>query len=160
SCIVGEPTEMRPVIAHKGKQAFRCVVRGLACHSAYAPQGVNAVEAAAEAGAYLRGMAKRYRDQGPYDHNFDVAHTTLDTGVFRGGTALNIVPDECVFEFEFRHLPGDDPERLLNEFKQYLATELEPEMKAINVDCGFAITQLSSLPALDNGAETEVVALA
>ena len=43
------PTLMRPVIAHKGKRGFRCVVRGMTCHSAYAPQGVNAVEAAAEA---------------------------------------------------------------------------------------------------------------
>src|SRR5690606_36831554 len=104
SCIVGEPTEMRPVIAHKGKQSYRCTVRGLASHSAYAPCGVNAVEAAAEAVAFLKQLARRHRDRGPYDRSFDVAYTTMHTGVIRGGTALNIMPHDCVFDFEFRNL--------------------------------------------------------
>ncbi|MEO8442019.1 MAG: acetylornithine deacetylase [Betaproteobacteria bacterium] len=160
SCIVGEPTLMRPVIAHKGKRGFRCSVRGLACHSAYAPHGVNAVEAAAEAVAYLKSMARRHRDQGPYDRGFDVAHTTVHTGVMRGGTALNIVPHDCTFDFEFRHLPGDDPEALLAEFKAYLDTRLVPEMHAVDPDTGFTLTPLSALPALDNGPEVEVVGLA
>lgn len=160
SCIVGEPTLMRPVIAHKGKKGFRCAVRGYTCHSAYAPQGVNAVEAAAEAVAYLKGMARRHRDHGPYDRGFDVAHTTVHTGVMRGGTALNIVPHECTFDFEFRHLPGDDPDALLAEFKTYVETRLVPEMRAVHPDTGFTIVPLSVLPALDNGPEVEVVGLA
>jgi len=160
SCIVGEPTLMRPVIAHKGKRGFRCNVRGFTCHSAYAPAGVNAVEAAAEAVAYLKLMARRHRDQGPYDRGFDVAHTTVHTGVMRGGTALNIVPHECTFDFEFRHLPGDDPEALFAEFKTYIDTRLVPEMRAVHPDTGFTITPLSALPALDNGPEGEVVGLA
>jgi acetylornithine deacetylase len=160
SCIVGEPTMMQPVIAHKGKHSYRCVVRGYSCHSAYAPQGVNAVEAAAEAVAFLRNMARRYRDQGPYDHGFDVAHTTVHTGTIRGGTALNIVPQECVFEFEFRHLPGDDPVALLAEFQQYVSTRLEPEMRAVHPDTGFSVTPLGLLPPLHNGAEAEIVGLA
>ena len=160
SCIVGEPTLMRPVIAHKGKQGFRCHVRGLTCHSAYAPQGVNAVEAAAEAVAYLKGMARRHRDHGPYDRGFDVAHTTVHTGVLRGGTALNIVPHECTFDFEFRHLPGDDPDALLAEFRDYIEHTLAPEMRALSPDAGFTLVPLSVLPALDNGPEVEVVGLA
>ena len=160
SCIVGEPTLMRPVIAHKGKKGFRCNVRGFACHSAYAPMGVNAVEAAAEAVAFLKSMARRHRDQGPYDRGFDVAHTTVHTGVMRGGTALNIVPHECTFDFEFRHLPGDDPDALFAEFRNYLDTSLVPEMRAVHADSGFEIVPLSVLPALDNGPEMEVVGLA
>ncbi len=160
SCIVGEPTLMKPVIAHKGKKSYRATVRGLASHSAYAPSGVNAVEAAAEAVAYLKRMARRHRDSGPYDRGFDVAHTTVHTGVLRGGTALNIVPHECTFDFEFRHLPGDDPEKLFAEFKSYVAQTLEPEMQAVFKDAGFDIQLMSQIPALNNRAETEVVALA
>ncbi len=160
SCIVGEPTQMRPVIAHKGKRGFRCTVRGLAAHSAYAPLGVNAVEAAAEAIAFLKSMARRHRDQGPYDRSFDIAHTTVHTGVIRGGTALNIVPHECVFDFEFRHLPGDDPDALLAEFKRHVATRLEPEMRAIEPDAGFSVTPLSVLPLLDTSPEAGIVCLA
>lgn len=160
ACIVGEPTMMQPVIAHKGKMSYRCTVRGLASHSAYAPHAVNAVEAAAEAVAYLKVMARRHRDTGPYDRSFDVAHTTVHTGVIRGGTALNIVPHECVFDFEFRHLPGDDPDALLAEFEQYIRGSLEPEMRAVHADTGFTIEKLSEIPALDTGAETGIVALA
>ncbi len=160
SCIVGEPTLMRPVIAHKGKRGFRCTVRGLAAHSAYAPLGVNAVEAAAEAIAFLKQMARRHRDHGPFDCSFDIAHTTVHTGVIRGGTALNIVPQECIFEFEFRHLPGDDPGALLREFEAYIGKLLEPEMRALHAGAGFVIESLSEIPSLDTGAETEIVGLA
>jgi len=160
ACIVGEPTLMRPVVAHKGKRGYRCRVRGLAGHSAYAPLGVNAVEYAAEAVAYLKGMARRIRSEGPHDRGFDVAYTTVHTGVIRGGTALNVIPHECTFDFEFRHLPGDDPERLLSEFKDHLASRLEPEMREIHRGAGFTIEPLSEIPVLDAGPETEIVGLA
>ncbi len=160
SCIVGEPTEMRPVIAHKGKKGYRCTVRGFAGHSAYAPHGVNAVEYAAEAVAFLKSMARRHRDRGPYDRGFDIAHTTVHTGVIRGGSALNVIPHECAFDFEFRHLPGDDPDRLLGEFTDYVRSRLEPEMRAVFPQAGFAIEPLSEIPMLDTGPEAEVVALA
>ena len=160
ACIVGEPTMMQPVIAHKGKKGYRCTVRGLASHSAYAPQGVNAVEAAAEAIAYLKSMARRYRDNGPYDRSFDIAHTTVHTGVIRGGAALNIVPHDCMFEFEFRHLPGEDPDALLAEFQQHIESRLLPEMRAVHSGSGFTIEPLSVLPELNSNPETEVVALA
>ena len=160
SCVVGEPTMMKPVIAHKGKKSFRCTVRGLAAHSAYAPHGVNAVEAAAEAVAYLRQMARRHRDHGPFDKSFDIAHTTVHTGVIHGGTALNIVPHECAFDFEFRYLPGDDPAALLREFTKYVKSVLEPEMQAVDAAAGFDIRPLSEITALDTSLETEVVGLA
>jgi acetylornithine deacetylase len=147
SCIVGEPTEMRPVIAHKGKKSYRCTVRGLASHSAYAPYGVNAVE-------------RRHRDRGPYDRGFDIAYTTVHTGVIHGGTALNIVPQDCVFDFEFRNLPGDDPERLRAEFEAHVRTVIEPEMHAVDPRTGFTIVKMSEIPALDTSAEAEITALA
>jgi acetylornithine deacetylase len=158
-CVVGEPTMMTPVIAHKGKKSYRCSVRGLAAHSAYAPTAVNAVEAAAEAVAYLKKIARRLRDSGPYDHAFDIAHTTVHTGTIRGGTALNIVPHECSFDFEVRHLPGDDPLAVLEELRSYIAKHIEPEMRAIHDAAGFEIVQMSEIPALDTRAETQIVGL-
>jgi acetylornithine deacetylase len=158
-CIVGEPTLMLPVIAHKGKRSYRASVTGAAGHSAYAPRAVNAVEAAAEAIAYLKGMARRLRDSGPYDHGFDIAHTTVHTGVIRGGTALNIVPAECTFDFEVRHLPAEDPAALLDELRSHISKNIEPEMQAVDPRTGFEIVQLSEIPALDTSPETELVAL-
>lgn len=160
SVIVGEPTSMRVVIGHKGKHSYRCKVRGLACHSAYAPQGVNAVEAAAEIIAYLKGMARRFRDGGPFDPLFDVSHTTVHTGVIQGGTALNIVPKECTFDFEFRHLPGDSPEALFEEVKQFAERELLPEMRRTDPNSGFDWEVLSFMPGLDVSADSETARLA
>jgi acetylornithine deacetylase len=160
SVIVGEPTSMRVVIGHKGKHGYRCTVRGLSCHSAYAPQGVNAVEAAAEVVAYLKGMARRFRDSGPHDALFDVTHTTVHTGVIGGGTALNIVPKECRFDFEFRHLPGDDPEKLFEEVKAFAETTLLPEMRRVDPSSGFEWEVLSIMPGLDVATESPPARLA
>ena len=160
SVLVGEPTSMRVVIGHKGKYGYRCTVRGLSCHSAYAPQGVNAVEAAAEIVAYLKSMARRFRDRGPHDPLFDISHTTVHTGVIHGGTALNIVPKECSFDFEFRHLPGDDPQALFEEVKTFAETTLLPEMRAVDPDSGFEWEVLSVMPGLNAGADSDPARLA
>ncbi len=160
SVLVGEPTSMRVVIGHKGKHGYRCTVRGLSCHSAYAPQGVNAVEAAAELIAYLKTMARRFRDRGPYDPLFDITHTTVHTGVIQGGTALNIVPKECSFEFEFRHLPGDDPKKLFEELKNFAESTLLPEMRHIDPASGFQWDVLTIMPGLNVGADSAPARLA
>ncbi len=123
-CIIGEPTSMQVAIAHKGKKSMRAHVHGKECHSSLAPKGVNAVEYAALAIAHLRGMGRRFAAEGPFDHDYDVPHTTVHTGTIQGGTALNIVPKDCTFAFEFRHLPVQDPEALYAEFKRYVETEL------------------------------------
>jgi len=158
-CIVGEPTLMQPVIAHKGKISLRCTVRGLESHSALTHLGVNAVEAAAEIIAYLKGMARRRRDHGPFDRQFSPPYTTIHTGTVKGGTALNIVPRHCEFVFEFRTLPGDPPEPLLEEVQRF-AAGLVPEMQKVNPDTGIAFEILTSTVGLSEAADSEVVELA
>jgi acetylornithine deacetylase len=158
--IVGEPTGMKVVRAHKGKLSYRCRVRGHEAHSSQSHLAVNAVEAAAEAVAYLKGMARRFRDNGPYDQELSPPYTTVHTGTIRGGTALNIVPKECAFEFEFRHLPQDDPHELLAEFQRHVAEHIEPEMHAFSNDTGFSFEIMSHIPGLSTDEDAEVVELA
>ena len=157
--IIGEPTEMQIICAHKGKLGMRCRVEGRSCHSSLAPRGVNAVEYAAEVVSYLRGMARRFAAEGPFDTGFDIPHTTVHTGVLRGGTALNIVPSACEFDFEFRYLPQEDPAALLAQVQRYAHEVLEPEMKAIAPEAGFSWHELSSTPGLDTAPEDEVITL-
>jgi len=158
-CIVGEPTEMKPVIGHKGKRSLRCHVRGYECHSALAHEGVNAVEAAAEIVAYLKSMARRFRDEGPYDPDFVPPYTTVHTGRISGGTALNIVPKDCRFDFEFRYLPGADSEALVYEVVRFASTRVEPEMKSVRPETGIRFEELTSFPGLATGAEEEITQL-
>lgn len=148
ACIVGEPTSMKPVRAHKGQKRICCHVQGLESHSALPDRGVNAVEAAAEVIAYLKAMARRIRDEGPHDPHFDPPYTTVHTGTVHGGTALNIVPKECSFEFEFRYLPSDDAEILFREVLEYAEKNILPEMKAISEATGFDWEELTGIPSL------------
>jgi len=146
-CIVGEPTGMELVVAHKGKKAWRCRVRGYEAHSSLTPQGVNAVQIACEIVTYLTGMARAFRDNGPFDATYDVPYTTVHTGVIRGGTALNIVPRDCSFDFEIRHLPFDDPDELMAEVDVY-ARRFLPEMHKVAPDAGIEFEPLSTMPEL------------
>jgi acetylornithine deacetylase len=158
-CIVGEPTLMQPVVAHKGKRSVHCRVRGHESHSALAHQGVNAIEIAAEIVARIRLIARRKREEGPFDPDFAPPFTTLQVGTMAGGTALNIVPRDCRFDFEVRHLPDDDPNAVMAELRA-LARALAPEMERVSAESGIAFDEYNSAPALSAPLDSEVVALA
>jgi acetylornithine deacetylase len=158
--IIGEPTQMKVVRAHKGKLSYRCKVSGFEAHSSLSHIGVNAVEAAAEAVSYLKSMARRHRDQGPFDSELVPPYTTVHTGTIHGGTALNIVPKTCSFEFEFRHLPEDDPHALLDELRDHVAQHIEPEMHSTVPGTGFSFEPMSHIPGLSTDEDAEVVQLA
>jgi len=157
-CIVGEPSGMQVVVAHKGKRGHRCRVRGHEAHSALTPLGVNAIQVASELVNFLAQMARRYRERGGFDAAYDVPYTTVHTGVIRGGTAINIVPRDCTFDFEFRHLPFDDPEQMLAELKRFAATLL-PEMHAVDPTTSIDFDALSTLPGFDSHGGSEIAEL-
>lgn len=147
-CIVGEPTGMKLVVAHKGKKSWCCRVRGHEAHSSLTPRGVNAVQIACEIVAHIAAMARRFRDGARRDDAYDVPYTTLHVGTIRGGTALNIVPRDCEFVFEVRHLPFDDPDALLDEVRAY-AESFVPAMRAVAPDAYVAFDPLSTMPGFD-----------
>ncbi|WP_425219815.1 acetylornithine deacetylase [Ralstonia solanacearum] len=159
-CIVGEPTSMRAVVAHKGKREYRCCVRGKEAHSALVPQGVNAIEFAALLIAHIRSLGARMAVEEPRDAAFAVPHTTLNTGTIQGGIATNVVPRDCEFTFDFRYLPGTDPDLLFSQVEHYAREVLLPQMRAIasEADIGFAIK--ANTPGLSIAPSHELVALA
>jgi acetylornithine deacetylase len=154
-CVVGEPTEMKVIIGHKGKKSVRCRVHGLESHSALANRGVNAVEIAAEIIAFMRAVQRRIREAGPRDPALDPPYTTLHTGVINGGTALNIVPKDCWFEFEIRNIATDDPAELLAEIRRYAETSLLPDMRSVHPQAGFEWEELNWTAGLDMREEDE-----
>ena len=147
-CIIGEPTSMEVVIGHKGKHASRVKVKGHACHSGQAPFGVNAVDFASELIVYIRKLAREKVQDGPFDMDYEVPHSTLHTGVVKGGTALNIVPNFCQFDFEIRHLYEEDPQHLLDKIETYAKENLESEMHLIDSEAGFSFETLATYPGL------------
>ncbi len=158
--VIGEPTGMQPVIAHKGKRSYQCCVHGKEAHSALTPQGVNAIEYAARIISYIRHMAERMQACEPRDYGFDVPFTTLQTGVIAGGTAGNIVPRECKFQFEFRYLPGADPEALEREIKDYAESVILPEMRRTDPATGISFETKAEIPGLNTTEEAQLARLA
>lgn len=144
-CVIGEPTEMQPVYGHKGKLAMRCCVEGHACHSAYAPQGVNAISYASKLINRLDSLGETLAQH--QDTRFSPAFSTLQVGTIQGGAALNIVPQSCWFDFEIRYLPGARPEMVTEALMDY-AQQLLPPMRQIAETSNIRFTPLSHYPGL------------
>ena len=138
--IIGEPSGMQPVLAHKGKMAARLEVTGRSGHSSRPDLGLNAVHAMAEiithAVAHGRSLAAD-----PCDVSFEPPYSSLQVGVIAGGQSVNIIPDRCTADIEVRTVPGVSPAVLLEPVKLRLM-----ELR----DSGFEVVwqELSSYPAL------------
>jgi acetylornithine deacetylase len=149
--VIGEPSRMQPVRAHKGKAAARLEVIGRSGHSSRPDLGLNAVHAMAgvitHAVAYGQSLAA-----GPLDDNFAPPYSSLQVGTIAGGQAVNIIPDRCTADIELRAVPGVSPSSLLEPVKARLF--------ALR-DSGFEVAwhEQSSYPALAPVEESELTAL-
>ncbi|BBH33160.1 acetylornithine deacetylase [Pseudomonas sp. St290] len=158
-CLIGEPTQLQPVLGHKGKLAMRCHIKGAACHSAYAPYGVNAIEQAARLIGRLGEIGAALADPLLHDARFDPAYSTVQVGVIQGGTALNIVPADCRFDFEVRALPGFDPQVVAEQLQGYAEQTLLPAMQAVASDTAIRFEALSAYPGLATAPDSAAAQL-
>lgn len=158
-CIVGEPTSMRPIIAHKGINTYRCCVRGHAAHSSLTPKGLNAIEYAARLICHIRDIADEFRAKGPFDELYDVPFTTAQTSQIQGGNAINTVPAECRFSFEFRNLPTLDPDEIFAKIDAYARDTLLPKMRREHPDAAIEISKIASAPGLDADEQAAITQL-
>ncbi|WP_225785215.1 acetylornithine deacetylase [Xenophilus sp. Marseille-Q4582] len=159
ACIVGEPTMMVPAIAHKGVYRYRCCVRGKEAHSSLTPQSVNAIEMAARVIGKVRDMAEGFEAREPRYEGFDVPFSTASVGQFHGGIADNVVPRDAEFRYEFRDLPTADARAMQAEVRAY-ARSLEPAMKKVAPDTGFAFDTICEIPSFLGAATDPVTKLA
>jgi len=150
-CIVGEPTSMRVVSAHKGGRIYRCRVTGCAAHSSLTPQGVNAIEYAANVISHIQRLADEEARSGPRIDGFDVPFSTISTNTIQGGNGLNIIPAQCEFSFDYRHLPGVDPDGFIDAVRAYATEQVLPRMRARHPQAAIAFDCIGSIPALDEG---------
>jgi acetylornithine deacetylase len=158
-CLIGEPTALKPVLGHKGKLAMRCHVTGAPCHSAYAPYGVNAIQNAARMISRLDDIGEQLARPELCDERFDPPFSTVQTGMIKGGRALNIVPAECEFDFEVRALPGFDAQKVADELQIYADTELLPKMRAVKSETDIRLQPLSAYPGLATSPDSDAARL-
>ena len=158
-CVVGEPTGMQVVVAHKGINVFRCKVHGKAAHSSLTPKGCNAIEYAARLICQIRDLADQFKANGPYDEFYDVPFTTMTTNQISGGIAINTIPELCEFNYEFRNLPGMSAEGIQAKVESYVRDELLPRMRREFADAQIDITASAAAPALEASEQAAITAL-
>ncbi|MBO9099516.1 MULTISPECIES: acetylornithine deacetylase [unclassified Rhizobium] len=150
-CIIGEPSGLRAIRAHKGKAAVRIEIRGRTGHSSRPDLGANAIHAMASVLGEAVASAGRLAN-GPFDGNFEPPYSSLQVGVVSGGQAVNIIPDFCTADVEARAIAGVSPSTLLQPIKAALLA-LETQGFTTRWDL------LSEYPALSLAADAPLAGL-
>ncbi len=159
--IVGEPTDMGVVNAHKSIHAFRTHVTGLEGHSSAPHEGVNAVMIAAELIHFIGTIQDDMKAKGDPTGRFIPPYTSVHVGPIEGGTALNIIPKDCSFQWEFRSLPGQDADEIIARVAAFSKTHLLPKMHEVSPDTGVETISSAHVPPLvpEDGSPGETLVL-
>ncbi|MEX2454449.1 MAG: acetylornithine deacetylase, partial [Rhodospirillaceae bacterium] len=157
--VVGEPTSMQIASAHKGICAMTTTVRGREAHSSRPQDGVNAIAAAGGLVAELYRLCDELAAT-DRDERFEPRHTTFNVGTIAGGDAINIIARECVVKWEFRPIPGADPDRIAARVDAFVDTVLLPPMRAVDPAASVETVRDLLVPPLDSPPDSPAEALA
>ena len=130
-CIVGEPTNMKIIDAHKGCYEYTTYFEGLAGHSSNPLNGVSAVEYAAMYVNKLIHLREELKKRQPKNSIFNPPYSTLQVGGIFGGIAHNVIADKCYVNWETRPVINEDAEYLNVELNKYVENFLLPEMRKV-----------------------------
>ena len=158
-CVVGEPTSMQPVVAHKGVSVWRCHVHGKAAHSSLTPQGCNAIEYAARLICHIRELADTWREQGPFDRAYDVPHSSITTNRIEGGIAINTIPEDCHFDYDFRNLAAQTAETIQAQVERYATQDVLPRMRHEFAGASIRFELNGAAPGLDVSEQAAITRL-
>ncbi len=159
--IVGEPTSMMVVNAHKGICTLTTRITGLEAHSSRTHEGLNAIAVAARLIGFLETLADDMKALGDASGRFEPPYTTLSVGTIHGGTAVNIIPRACDFSWEFRALPDQDPQDIIARFERFVADDMLPGLKARVTEAAIETHVTANAPSLRavDGSPAEELAL-
>lgn len=149
-CIVGEPTRFVPVVAHKGRTAFKIFMRGLPVHSSRSDIGRNAIHAMGHLINVVDRLNADFARHGPFAGGFQPAHSTLQVNMVTGGRAPNIVAGEAEALIEMRVIPGDNPDLVLEHLRKTVS----------QLDVETTITPDTSTPPFDADTDSAIVGIA
>jgi len=157
--IVGEPTMMRVVKAHKSIFHFDTRVTGHEAHSSQPHRGVSAVMVAARLINWIQERQRINAAEATVDSPFEPPYTSMHCGVIRGGTAHNIMAHHCNFVTDVRCVPGEDAMDYFLELEAFARREVEPEMQAIAPDTGIEFHINAQVPAFESAEDSPAVTL-
>ena len=130
-CLVGEPTSMKTVQAHKGCYEYSTYFTGLAGHGSAPDKGVNAIEYAIRFINKLMELREELKKREPKNSVFTPPYSTLQIGRIKGGLARNVIADQCSVDWELRPVIPEDGEFVNKKIESYVNNVLLPEMKKV-----------------------------
>ena len=159
-CIVGEPTKMKIIDAHKGCYEYTTYFEGLAGHSSMPHKGVSAVEFASKYANKLIELREELKKRAPKDSIFDPPFSTLQVGGIFGGIAHNVIADKCRVEWETRPVVKEDGVFLNQKIDEYANEVLLPEMRKVFPSSKIIkkiIGEVTGFDRVDNSEACELV---
>lgn len=156
--LVGEPTNMGVVDAHKGGYRFRTQVTGKDAHSSKPQLGVSAVTIAGQLISELARIEERLKTE-QTSPRFDPPYNSITVSMIEGGLAQNVIPPTCTFYWSMRVLPGFDALGVMRELNRF-AEKLLPAMRAIWPNCNIVTENVGILPPFSSEGDAEATSLA
>lgn len=147
ACIIGEPTGMKVVNAHKGICAFRTEIVGREAHSSNTEFGESAVLAAVRLIGHLNELGEEFKGRGDPTARFDPPYTSFNVGTLNGGAAINIIPNHCAFDWEYRPLPDGEADEMIDRFTAFTDIVLA-DMRRNFPDASIQTETLAKAPPL------------
>jgi acetylornithine deacetylase len=159
--VIGEPTNFRVFRMHKGFYSARVAVTGVEGHSSKPHLGANAIYPVARVIDKLMEVEQERRDHRSMEEFFEVPFTTLNVGMVGGGTAMNIIPNHAEVFFEYRTMPGEDPEYVLQQVQGFVNEVLLPDFRRQQPEVDIQVEVLTrGQPMITPpGGEIEAIAL-
>ncbi|MEI4484897.1 acetylornithine deacetylase [Frigidibacter sp. MR17.14] len=151
-CLLGEPTGLAPVIAHKGILGLRTEITGSDGHAARIRFGANAIHFAGELIGHLRSEGDRYAERS-VPGGYASPHSTIQVGVIAGGVARNMIANSCRLDYEFRSVPEDDPDAFLARLGDLLQNDILPRMLRNEPAAGIETEVRSRVPAFRGASD-------
>ncbi|HSE20536.1 MAG TPA: M20 family metallopeptidase [Pyrinomonadaceae bacterium] len=148
ACVIGEPTKLATVIAHKGVVRWRILVKGVSAHGATPELGLSAIYDGARVALALEAYAK---ELGTSRSHKLLGRSTINVGKVNGGQSVNIVPDRCEFEIERRLLPHEDGMRAVADCEKFIRNRLGDEIE-LQVESPYLVD-----PALETSSDAAIV---
>jgi len=157
--IIGEPTMLQPMVGQKGIMVYTTTVHGSQGHSSRIKEEVDAIHEAARLVVWLEDKMDALIAAGRTDDRFHPNHTSIHVGTIRGGSAFNIIANECSFDWDFRNIPLDDAQDIIDDFQAFCNERIELRRKTFP---GFNITHSAMhppVPPLDTAEDEPIVDL-
>lgn len=155
--IIGEPTSMRIIEAHKGCFEYTTEFRGLEGHGSDPERGVNAVEYAVRYVTRLMALAEELKVRAPADSRFRPPWTTLQVGRVDGGVAHNVIAGHCAVDWEMRPVQPGDADYVKADIGAYVDEVLRPAMQAVSADADIVTHVVGEVEGLQPASDSEAV---